>query len=489
MKKINQFFGKEISKKIVALILSVIFILGLLPILRIGYYAHPSADDFSYGLKAHQTYMETGSLFQAIASAKDTMVETYHTWQGTFSSVFLMALNPAVFSDSIYWLTPFIILGMLFLGLLYFLWILLTEVFAFDKWRSYSFAVLILFASIQNFFWPAQGIYWYNASIHYTFMYGIMLLMLGLQLHSLFVNKKSKYILVIVLSTILSIVVGGGSFPIALVSILLNLCVCIYAGIIHKKWFSGLLIPFGFNIISFFINVLAPGNKVRALNFEQMSPLESIRNAMEYMFVSSAEWFTITILLIAVLSFPIAWQMTKESAYDFRLPGIVTILSFLCLAAMCTPSFYSTSEEPLARVINVVRLMYHLLVFINVLYWCGWLQKKKKVALKPVFSLALLVVVFLLGIVDFKTTEIPQREYITYGAYCSYITGEAQMYHQDYLKRKEILESDDLEVELEVFRVRPFPFWTYDISVNPTDWQNVIVAKWYNKERVVLKQE
>jgi hypothetical protein len=274
-----------------------------------------------------------------------------------------------------------------------------------------------------------------------------------------------------------------------MVGLLLNLCVLLF-GLYTKKrrvWFTS--IPIVINAVAFFINIFAPGNAVRKAYFVQMEPIAAVKAALQYMFVAQYEWFTIIILLLTVLAIPICWKMIEKTEFLFPLPGIVFLLSFLCCAAMATPSFYATSEEPLARVVNVIRLAYHLLLFINVFYLIGWFQKRKKLNVNPKISLGLLFLIGILGVINYHTTEIPQREYITYGAYCSYITGEAQTFHQEYLEREELLNSDQTVVTLKSFSVKPFPFWTYDISEDPSDWKNQAVAAWYKKQSVMIKDE
>jgi len=485
--KLNGILRKDLPIKGIAIIFTGIFLLSLLPIFRIAYYAHPFADDFTYGLHAHQTFEATKSIIQTMIVAAQTAKDTYFTWQGTFSSVFLMALNPAVFQESIYWITPFLILGMLCLGILIFLRVLLTEVFSFDKWTSYIFSLLVLTASIQNFYWPAQGIYWYNSSIHYTFMYGSMLLMLAIQIHSFFIVKTWRFVVAMFASTFLAILCGGGNFPVSMVCVLLNCCVFLYGVFTRKRRVLWTLIPITINVIAFFANILAPGNTVRKAFFVQMAPMNAIKAAIEYMFVAQYKWFTITILLLTIIAIPVSWKMVEKTKFSFKWPGVILVFSFLCCAAMVTPSYYATSEEPLARVINVIRLMYHLLLFINIFYFTGWIRNKKNMKCNPRLSIALLFLVFVLGVMDYHTTEIPQREYITYGAYCSYITGEAQIFHQEYLDRKVLLNSGQNEVQLSPFSVHPFPFWTYDISEDAGDWKNGAIAAWYQKQSVTLK--
>lgn len=84
------------SKRLTGSIVVTIFVLLLIPLLLIGRYNHPSADDFSYGLHTAQIWTETHSLAETLAAAVQQVQGVHTTWQGTFSAVFLMALQRAV---------------------------------------------------------------------------------------------------------------------------------------------------------------------------------------------------------------------------------------------------------------------------------------------------------------------------------------------------------------------------------------------------------
>jgi hypothetical protein len=56
-------------------------------------------------------------LTEAVAAAFRHTVSTYFNWQGSYSAIFLMCLQPAVFSERLYCLTPWLMSLSLFGGL------------------------------------------------------------------------------------------------------------------------------------------------------------------------------------------------------------------------------------------------------------------------------------------------------------------------------------------------------------------------------------
>ena len=96
---IMKLFNKELKERYIMIGSIISMILLFIPIIWLAKYMVPSADDYSYGLDSHISYMSTGSVVEAIKSAYNTAILKWYTWQGTFSSIFLMSLTPAVFSD------------------------------------------------------------------------------------------------------------------------------------------------------------------------------------------------------------------------------------------------------------------------------------------------------------------------------------------------------------------------------------------------------
>src|SRR5699024_1948967 len=156
-----------------------VFIISLLPLITLSFYSHPAGDDYVYGASAHLVWIETHSLFQTLKAAVQTVVDYYYSWQGTYASIFFLALQPAVFSQRLYFLTTFLMLVMLTGGTLFLIKIIFTRYlhFPLSLRLSLSFAVLIL--CIQT---PEEGksaFFWYNGALHYVFMHSCMLFLLA----------------------------------------------------------------------------------------------------------------------------------------------------------------------------------------------------------------------------------------------------------------------------------------------------------------------
>ena len=93
-------------------IMLTLFLISLLPVCRLAFFAHPAGDDYAYGVAAHLAWTDTHSLSAVLAAAVSNVKGYYTSWQGTYSSIFLMSLQPAIFSQRLYFLTTFLMLFM-----------------------------------------------------------------------------------------------------------------------------------------------------------------------------------------------------------------------------------------------------------------------------------------------------------------------------------------------------------------------------------------
>lgn len=96
------------------------------------------------------------------------------------------------------------------------------------------------------------------------------------------------------------------------------------------------------------------------------------------------EYTGLVVLTVMLLLVPLIWQAVKSTDYRFRYPGIVLAWSFGLYATGYTPSLYSLGHAGLSRTLNAVKITYFMLLFLNEIYWCGWLrQVLKKEQRKP----------------------------------------------------------------------------------------------------------
>ena len=88
--------------KIVTGVAIAVLIVSIIPMLWISQYLHPFADDYVFGAEVYKIWNETHSFPACVQTAWNVAMTMYHTWQGTYSACFLMALQPGVFGQ--YWL-------------------------------------------------------------------------------------------------------------------------------------------------------------------------------------------------------------------------------------------------------------------------------------------------------------------------------------------------------------------------------------------------
>ena len=121
------------KEKLLIVLISIACVFALFivifPLLLIAPYDFASADDWSYGIHAYQTIKAGGNLGQVLQAAFQTAKEAYLGWDGRFANAFLDALQPGIWGEKYYALTPFILIGMLvFSEIVFFRFILCSGV-------------------------------------------------------------------------------------------------------------------------------------------------------------------------------------------------------------------------------------------------------------------------------------------------------------------------------------------------------------------------
>ena len=83
--------------------------------------AHPATDDFTFATYTHKTWLETGSVLHVVKDAVSYALRTWRDWQGTFTGIVVMALNPAVFDLAHYGVHAAVLLALDIAAVLVFL--------------------------------------------------------------------------------------------------------------------------------------------------------------------------------------------------------------------------------------------------------------------------------------------------------------------------------------------------------------------------------
>lgn len=171
--KINNI--KFINKTII-----ILFILSLIPIIAVSFYTHPNYDDYNFSAPLYNYIKSGGDFFGSIRIIFERVHKSYMDWQGTFSSLIMFQIQPGIISQNAYFITTFLMLGILILGEFQLFSTIEKLIFDSKKEANKLIFALILISKIQLIQYPFDSFYWYNGAVYYTFFYGLTLIMFAL---------------------------------------------------------------------------------------------------------------------------------------------------------------------------------------------------------------------------------------------------------------------------------------------------------------------
>lgn len=142
--------------------------------------AHPATDDFTYAVYTHPTWAQTHSLLRTVKDAVSYGLRTWRDWQGTFTGVVLMALNPAVFSLKYYGVHAVLLLLLKLAA--DFVFIRHFFLRRLRLGRGLCAAVFFAVSAMHLLFLPdiVEGVFWFNGAWFYTGAQSVALLTLVL---------------------------------------------------------------------------------------------------------------------------------------------------------------------------------------------------------------------------------------------------------------------------------------------------------------------
>ncbi|MCH5250734.1 MAG: hypothetical protein J1E98_12405 [Lachnospiraceae bacterium] len=494
-------------------LLIVVFIAGLIPLFWIGVYNYPVADDYTFGAACRGVWMESHSAIAVIVRAATRAWEYYQNWTGCLSSSFFMALQPAVFGEGLYKITPVLMVGIISLGTVYLMNIIFVKLLKANAYLSNSIIVLMLLVTIQRMPEPGEGLFWYNGALHYTFMHGISLFFYGLLLSAFMQKSERKKCRDFIISAILGFIVGLGNYMTAL-NVGIVLAMLIFAIVLLKRFKQQrlILIPAVVFYLAFIMNITAPGNALREAVSEGMSPFKAIFVSFYYVLdYCIGEWTGWAELVFVILIATFFWNASKGIDFKFPCPLFVILLNYCILAAMITPPLYGTGNIEAGRIQSLVYIMYILLLTLTVCYVTGWAQKRfdenrtvaldeaakvnstaEKLLAKDFLSVNSKItvtacIVFLLF--GSLLCVIPQPEYYTCSiAAVDLLNGNAAAYGEAMQERVEIYNtSAGLDVEVAPLPAKPKLICTSDISIDNEDWVNAGVCRFYGLNSVCIE--
>lgn len=507
--------NKDVAMTVTAIVLVIVTIALLLPFIYVSKYAYPWADDFSYGTDARIAYLNTHSVIRAIGAAIKSTASVYKEWQGTYTSCFLMALQPAVWNIKLYHLTGTImtitmLASYVALGLVVF-----KRLWKMSFPGALSTSLLAYVVSTQRVIGIAEAFTWYNSAVHYTYMNALLVFFISmLALYVFGVNEsetKAKKIISQILLCILGFIVAGGNNVTALTGMLVLIVLGIAIPVLQEngsklrccKSLMPVLIVYG---IGFLANMLSPGNRARddsmGADIGHLDFGSILANAFKVCNMDIADKFSLELLAVLLVVGVIAWREfckadSDKCRFTFGKPILVILASYCLLASMYCPMLaVSDSSDDMklvyefatgmARTENIVYFSMVLLMVFDVVYCIGWLyQKGLKTYVKPI-GIMVSVAAIIICIFGIRTEMIdnPGQHYLTTTAIDNLKDGTASYFGYQMADNTNRLLSDEEDVYITPLGVNPNSLYPYDAS----DW--IEGAKlFYQKNSVTYESE
>lgn len=525
-------------------LLIVIYVLSLIPVLVIGKYDYPSADDFSMGLGTRLVYEATGSLLAVAGKILSETARYYRTWIGYFTSCLFTTVSPATFGEAWYALTPAVILLALHVGVAVFFYALMEKAFGMNRYVRRCMTVLALFLMVQRM--PegslrVEAFYWYSGAGNYTLTFSAGLLYLAFYVLSVCGVRNKNRSLFLVLACIMGFLAGGGNYLSALSFAVVSVLFAIYLVKMKTRQGEnsrmgrlcaiGRLLPAAFYLCGFAVSCLSPGNRIRGGEAEGYGALKSILLSLYYtLSYPLNQWMNWAVLLILALAGVIFWMGFSESGGSgasagasgaaasekpeekgrgaaasetgsgaqavqlrFEAPFPAAVLAYGIVSCVVTPALYAQGNMDAGRIQSTFWLHAVLVLLLLEWYLVGGLyrrfSKEQNVSAASClrngaggFVRAILLFFLVFSLLAVKGNP---DFYTGTSAVSELLDGSAAQYGRENEARLRILNNPrEQDAVLPRYTVQPNLLYFEDVSEDPGDWINQKMSEYYGKNSI-----
>lgn len=507
-------------------LLIVIYALSLIPVLVIGKYDYPSADDFSMGLGTRLVYEATGSLLAVAGKILSETVRYYRTWIGYFTSCLFTTVSPATFGEAWYALTPAVILLALHVGVAVFFYALMEKALGMKRYARRCMTVLALFLMVQRM--PegslrVEAFYWYSGAGNYTLTFSAGLLYLAFYVLSVCGVRSKNRSLFLVLACIMGFLAGGGNYLSALSFVVVSVLFAVYLvkmktrqgenSRMGRLYVIGSLLPAAFYLCGFAVSCLSPGNRIRGGEAEGYGALKSILLSLYYtLSYPLNQWMNWAVLLILALAGVIFWMGFAEIEFSeanaqavqlgFTAPFPAAVLAYGIVSCVVTPALYAQGNMDAGRIQSTFWLHAVLVLLLLEWYLVGGLYRRfsKEQNTSAVSCLRNasassclrngaggFVRAILLFFIVFSLLAVKGNPdfYTGTSAVSELLDGSAAQYGRENEERLRILKNPrEQDAVLPRYTVQPNLLYFEDVSEDPDDWINQKMSEYYGKNSI-----
>ena len=502
-------FIKRIDTKKLSAFFTIIYVLGLIPMLILAFYDWPSADDFSMALQTHQAYVGTGSFFAAIAASLQKSWWVYTNYVGYYFSTILTDICPSVFGEKFYFITPILMIGMLTFGVCYFFDALFVRVWKMDPHLTNIARMITLLLMVQSM--PkgsvrVEAFYWYSGAVNYTFTFGMALFWIGLLLRSVYDDDAKSRKRKIIQASFWGFWLGGSNYMTALELSIISVIILFLFFMIKKGIFTldgadeGKQKSFGYiwiaaltNLIGFACSCLTPGNTSRNAITSHVNPLRavmlSVYSVYDLLINSMTRW---EVLAAMALLIPVFWLMGGALKHKLEHPVLFPLFSFLLVSSNVTPCYYAVGNIEAGRIQALFWMEYIVMLTLTVFYLTVWARQRMDGEApfdKFTYNQSILLVICIAFMIAGAVLSViaNARYFCATSAAYDLISGNAAEYKAENEERLNVLLDDSVrDAVLKEHQSQPELLFYLDVTPDSGEWINTTTAIYYEKDSVVI---
>lgn len=372
---------KRLSVRWLKWLCAAALIISLLPLYAAAFNAHASYDDLGFSLKTHQAWRDSGSLWETLKAAGRNTAAIRYTWEGTYATSFIAALQPALFGEALYGLTTLWLLTFFLLALGFFLWVALRGLLGVDRDGFWVIFCLLAMAAVQFVPDVSEAFFWFNGGTAYTLMWSLALVRLALWL-CLDRAKGGAAAALYGLLAVLTVIIGGAKYSTVLPACLADVLLVGYAFWRKRPypWAKALLL--GLLLGCFAFSAAAPGNAVRAATLNGgMSAFKAVAQAVYFGLGLMGAWCSLP--LIAVWGLSGCLLAPRLKGRSCAHPLMVTLLAAGLFCAQLTPTLITGNYLGDGRTVDTYYYTYVLMGGGLTAYWLGWALNRREGAGLP----------------------------------------------------------------------------------------------------------
>ena len=481
-----------------AIITGVLWGVSLIPVIYCAFFDYATGDDLLYGSVIKNAIRDGKSFFQTIECMCIDIKREYYTFQGAWSVSFLNRLQPGIWGERLYTLTPIIAIVSLCSSTGYLFYIIIEHIMKLGKNVFLIVFSIISFILIQYMPFPRGGIFWYTGMINYTFSFACTMLTIAWAVKYI----ETGYTQFMVGLIITMIYLGGAGLPTivlaAFIFFVMIITACCIKDISNRKRRLMLGVPFVCEMISFAINAAAPGNKARggsSFGFSIQRVISTLYESIYHGGAGISSFFISTkILFIAIPVVVIVIVIAlgdKKIEFEFKNPIFATIILFIASCTVYAPEMFTgdkVSGGISGGVYDTYFFTFIICLVLWIIYMTGWgmmcIQKNDRHVDKyaGVCGIALVIMLVCTNLLAKPilrdTTDMICIDFIK--------SGQLEDFDTQMKERLAILENQRIyDAVVPEMNNEQGPFMHMALMRNPNEYTNSVTARFYGKKSVV----